>query len=123
MTDFSKIFSGQSKNEIKPQIHDRRPALSQSFPSRSTTGDSTTVREQSAKRRDWNVYALSSASARSPVCRFLGKCPRLHGSFRVDDPGPESQANLGEHHSTPFTPVRSASPLSRELQSRTGAFS
>ena len=32
MTDFSKILSGQSKNEIKPQIHDRRTALSQSFP-------------------------------------------------------------------------------------------
>ena len=66
MTDFSKIFSGQSKSEIKPQIHNRRPALSQSFPSRSTTGDSTTVREQLAKRRDWDVYGLSSASVRSP---------------------------------------------------------
>src|SRR5439155_15959684 len=102
---------------LRRKIHNGPTVLSQSFPLRSTTRDSSTSREQ------LNEYGLSSASARSPVCRFLGKCPRLHGSFRVYDPGPESQVNLREHHSTHFTRARSASPLSRELQSRTGACS
>ena len=127
MTDFSKILSGQSKNEIKPQIHDRRTALSQSFPFSSTTGDSTTVegnRQRAATRAaTGNMLRLVIRSVRSPVCRLCGQVSQAARQFSSGRSGPESEANLREQHSTPFTPVRSAPPLPRELQSPTGAFS
>jgi hypothetical protein len=123
MTDFSKILSGQSKNEIKPQIHDRRKALSQSFPFSSMTGDSTTVESNRQRAATGNMLRLAIRSVRSLVCRLCGQVSQAARQSPSGRSGPESEANLRERHSTPFTPVRSAPPLPRELQSPTGAFS
>src|SRR6266566_616054 len=90
MTDFSKILSGQSKNEIKPQIHDRRTALSQSFPFILVARLMIIPPYESNRQRAETGICCGLSSVRSEVrfADFVGKCPRLHGSFRVDDPAP-----------------------------------
>jgi hypothetical protein len=128
MTDFSNIFSGPAKSESTPQIHDRRTALSQSFPFSSTTGDSTTVesnRQRTATGRTatGRMLRLVIRSVRSLVCRLCGQVSQAARQSLSGRSGAESEANLREQDSTHFTRVRSASPISPELQSRTGASS
>ena len=106
MTDFSKIFSGESKSEIKPQIHDRRTALTQSFPFSSTTGDSTTVESNRQRAATGNMLRLVIRSVRSLVCRLCGQVFQAARQSPSGRSGPESEANLREQHSTPQMSAR-----------------